>query len=116
MLTKRAKIATRTDWSNIDKLAPKGYPHAMSIMYHRIVRMRSSVENSRIWKFATKTVFRLVVSSVCVLAAALALMVGSPFLFFFMPVLGIAAFAGFAVLMILVRMLASEARRRENRT
>jgi len=85
-------------------------------MPHRIVQIRSSVERSRIWQFATKTVFRLIVSSIGVFTAAMAMMVCSPFLFFYAPLLGIAAFAAFVVLMMLVSMLASEGRRRENGT
>lgn len=43
-------------------------------MLHRIAQIRSSIESSKVWEFATKTAFRLVVSGVVVFAAALAMM------------------------------------------
>lgn len=87
----------------------------MSSILHRILQIRSNVENSRIWKAATQNVFRLVVSGVSVFAAAMAMLFSGLFLYFFMPILSIVAFAVSIVLMILVRFLADEGRRRENK-
>lgn len=85
----------------------------MKLLMHRYRLVRLSIENSRIWEFATKTNLRLVISSLVVFTAAMLTMLVSVFLFTWSKVLGLLACAAFVALLLVVNILADEGRRRE---
>lgn len=114
--TKRHTPQSSSASTDIESMLGVGYIYPMSLSMHRIVQIRSKVENSKVWESATRSVFWLILSMLSVFTAVLVMMVCSLFLFFYAPFLGIAACAPLVALLFLLRMLADEARRRENGT
>ncbi|MFA3920716.1 hypothetical protein [Ruegeria hyattellae] len=81
----------------------------------KILLLRSKIENSNMWGFATRSILHIIVSMLAVFGVAIVALTSSPFLFFYSPLLGIFAFAVFLVLMYGLHILADELRRREKR-
>lgn len=87
----------------------------MSWLLRRYRQIRLCIQTSPLWAFATRTTFRLVISSLVVFTAALLMMVASVFLVIWSKVLGFLACAAFVALLAILNILADEGRRREKR-